>query len=190
MTGDLGYSLSPAIRRVASRFRLIGWISFWMQVISGVIATLLFASALLGIQSMNESAAAGGGLFLASFGLIAVYVGAFWAFRYTRFSRRMQTTNPDLRPRPKDATKIINNGLIISLIGMGLALLGAGAISGTLLIKVISQPQQNVVIGQGALRRFVEPLDVFIVQASINTLMAHFAAIVSSLLLARTVNRQ
>ncbi|MEL6138364.1 MAG: DUF3611 family protein [Cyanobacteria bacterium J06626_23] len=190
MTGELSYSLSPAIRRVATRFRVVGWISFWIQIVSGVIATLLFASALLGIQSMNESAAAGGGLFLGALGLLAVYVGAYWAFRYTRFARKMRTTNPDLRPRPKDAAKIVTNGLIISLVGMGLALLGTGAITGTLLVKVISQPQQEVVISPGAFRRFVEPLDIFIVQASTNTLIAHFAAILSSLWLARTVNRQ
>ena len=193
MTGDLSYSLPPAVRRIANNFRLVGWISFWVQAVTGVIASLLFASAILGIQLTNRNSGnsgAGGGLLFSILGLLAVYVGAYWAFRYTRFSRRLRTSNPDLRPKPKDAAQIITRGLIISLSGMFLGLMGSGAVVGALMLKAISQPQTGVVLNPNDVTRYIEPLDIFVVQASTNTLVAHFAAILSSLWLSRTVNRQ
>ncbi len=194
MTGELGYSLPPAIRRIANNFRLVGWISFWTQVISGIIASLLFVSAILGIQFANrgnaENAATGGGLFIAIAGLLAVYVGAFWAFQYTRFARRLKTSNPDLRPTPKKAVQMITTGLIISLVGMFLGLLGSGAVVGALMLKAIVQPQSSVLVNPRNVTDFIEPLDVFIVQASTNTLISHFAGILGSLWLFRIINRQ
>lgn len=193
MTGELGYSLPPAVRRIANNFRLAGWVSFWVQVVSGVIATLLFVTSLLGLQSVSnrggaENAAAGSGFLLAALGVAAVYVGAFWAFQYTRFARKLKSTNPDLRPKPKNAAKMIATGLSISLLGMFFGLLGAGGVVGALMLKVISQPQSNVAIVNPSLA--VEPLDVFLVQATINALIAHFAGIVGSLWLSRTINKQ
>ena len=194
MTGELGYSLPPAVRRIANNFRLVGWVSFWVQIVSGVIATLLFVTSLLGLQSVSnrtggaENAAAGGGFLLAALGLAAVYVGAFWAFQYTRFARRLKSTNPDLRPKPKNAAKMITTGLGISVLGMFFGLLGAGGVVGALMLKVISQPQSNIAITNPSLA--VEPLDVFLVQSTINTLISHFAGIVGSLWLSRTSNKQ
>lgn len=194
MTGELGYSLPPAVRRIANNFRLVGWVSFWVQIVSGVIATLLFVTSLLGLQSVSnrsggaENAAAGGGFLLAALGLAAVYVGAFWAFQYTRFARRLKSSNPDLRPKPKNAAKMITTGLSISVLGMFFGLLGAGGVVGALMLKVISQPQSNIAITNPSLA--VEPLDVFLVQATINTLISHFAGVVGSLWLSRTINKQ
>ena len=193
MTGELGYSLPPAVRRIANNFRLVGWISFWVQVVSGVIATLLFVTSLLGLQSVSnrggaENAAAGSGFFLAALGLAAVYVGSFWAFQYTRFARKLKSTNPDLRPKPKNAAKMIATGLSISVLGMFLGLLGAGGVVGALMLKVIAQPQSNIAVANPTLA--VEPLDVFLVQAAINTLISHFAGIVGSLWLSWKINKQ
>ncbi|MEA5463170.1 DUF3611 family protein [Leptothoe sp. PORK10 BA2] len=194
MTGELGYSLPPAVRRIANNFRLVGWLSFWVQIVSGVIATLLFVTSLLGLQSVTnrgggaENAAAGGGFLLAALGLVAVYVGAFWAFQYTLFARKLKSTNPDLRPKPKAAAKIIATGLVISILGMFFGLLGAGGVVGALMLKVISQPQGNVALANPSLA--VEPLDVFLVQSTVNTLISHFAGLVGCLWLSRTINKQ
>ena len=193
MTGELGYSLPPAVRRIANNFRLVGWVSFWVQIVSGVIATLLFVTSLLGLQSVSnrggvENAAAGSGFLLAALGLVAVYVGAFWAFQYTRFARKLKSSNPDLRPKPKNAAKMITTGLCISVLGMFFGLLGSGGVVGGLMLKVISQPPSNIAIANPTLA--VEPLDVFLVQATINTLISHFAGIVGSLWLSWKINKQ
>lgn len=191
MTGELEYSLPPAIRRIAGAFRLMGWVSFWIQVVLGVISSiaLLFAVASVTTQSSgNSNPGAGAGLFFSSAGLIAVYLGAFWAFRYTRMSRRLRSQDETRRPKPKDALQLLKLGLYISLIGMFLTLLGAGANVGALLAKAISQPQGAALFGNDV-SRFVQPLDIFIVQANTNILLAHFGGLVCTLWVLNSVNR-
>ena len=94
MTRETDYSVPPAVRRIAGSFRLLGWISFWIQVVLGVIAggILLFASATFGARSPGGSnPGTGTGLILASLGLIAVFISAFWAFRYAQLGRRLRS---------------------------------------------------------------------------------------------------
>ena len=191
MTGELGYSLPPAVRRIANNFRLVGWVSFWTQIIFGIIATLMFTISLLGLQSVE-----GGGstnpvssiaVFLAMLGVVAVYVGAFWSLQYTRFARKLKTSNPDMRPKPKNAAQMIATGLSISILGMLLGLLGAGSSVGRLFIKVISQPQTGAILNP---EQAIEAVDVFLIQATIITLLCHYVGVVGSLWLSRVIDRQ
>ncbi|MBE9078031.1 DUF3611 family protein [Romeria aff. gracilis LEGE 07310] len=194
MTGELGYSLPPAIRRIAGAFRIVGWISFWIQAVLGVISSLvlLFSVATLSGRATQGETNPGtsAGLLFAVLGVLAVFAGAFWSFRYTRLSRKLRTSNPDLRPKPKDAIRAIQIGLMISLAGMLVTLLGAEAIVGSLLAKSLAQPQGSALFNPGNVTQFIQPLDIFIVQANTHTLVAHFAAIASALWLYRSVNRQ
>lgn len=193
MAGELEYSLPPAIRRISSSFRWLGWIGFWAQVILGVISSLalLFAVASLTARSGGSSnAGAGAGLFFSAAGLIAVYFGAYWAFRYTRLSRRLRSSDESRRPKPKDALQTLKIGLYISMGGMLLTLLGAEATVGALLAKALSQPQGVSPFGVGAnVTQFVQPLDIFVVQANTNILLAHFAGLVCTLWIMNSVNR-
>jgi hypothetical protein len=194
MTGELGYSLPPAVRRIAGAFRLFGWISFWTQLVLGIISSLvlLFASATLGARATSTGGAnpgTGAGLSLAVLGLLTVYVGAYWAFRYTRLGRKLRTSNPDLRPKPKDAAQAIRIGVIISLTGMFLTLMGTEAIVGSLLGKAVSA-QTTGFLDPRMVTQYIQPVDIFVVQATTNILLAHFAGLSACLWLSRTVNRQ
>lgn len=191
MTGELGYSLPPAVRRIANNFRLVGWVSFWAQSILGIIATLLFVVSLLGLQAVERGSSANAvssvAVFLAMSGVVAVYVAVFWAFQYTRFAGKLKSSNPDIRPKPKNAAQMIVTGLSISVLGMLLGLLGAGSSVGRLFIKVISQPQTGALLDP---EQAVEAVDVFLIQATIVTLLCHYLGIVGSLWLSRVINRQ
>ncbi|MEO0455545.1 MAG: DUF3611 family protein [Cyanobacteria bacterium P01_A01_bin.114] len=194
MTGELGYSLPPAVRRIANAFRLVGWISFWSQAVLAVISSmvLIFASATLGARAANAGGGnpgTGAGLGLAVLGLLTIYIGAYWAWSYTRLGRKLRTSNPDLRPKPKDAAQKIRIGIIISLVGMLLTLLGTQAIVGSLLGKSVSS-QAAGFINPSVLSQFIQPVDIFVVQAATNILLAHFIGMCASLWLSRAVNRQ
>lgn len=191
MSGQIdSYTLPPAVRRIAGAFRIIGWISFWAQIVLAVVSgfVLLFAVSSLSVRTGANNAGTGFGLFFAICGLVALFLGAYWAFRYTRLSRRLKSVDSSTRPKPKDAMQAIRMGLIINLAGMLLSLLGAEAIIGVLLAKSLSQPQVGI-YNPGNIRDFIQSLDIFIVQANTHIIAAHFAAIVSSLLLLRSVNR-
>jgi hypothetical protein len=184
--------LPPAVRRIAGAFRNAGWVSFWGQIVLAVVATLvlLFSTASINVRSGAGNPGTSAGLFFAICGLILVYIGAYWAFRYTRLSRQLQTPDAKVRPKRGDAIQSVQIGLIINLVGMLLTLLGAQAIVGSLLAKSLSQPQGGAIYDPGRITQFIQSLDIFIVQANTNTITAHFVGILASLWLVRCISRQ
>jgi hypothetical protein len=189
--------MTPTVRRVAGALKWIGWISFWTQVALGVVSAvvLLFAGSNLSTPAQNPlnpsapvaaNPGTGAGLFFAVLGLLSLFVGAYWAFRYTRLARQLKTPT-QARPRRGDAMQVLRFGLLISLVGLGLTILGMQAIAGSLVLKSF---EQGFAIFSGNPLRFITPLDLFVVQAAANTLMAHFVGLVATLWLTRSVNRQ
>lgn len=187
------YSLPPAVRRVASDFRLAGTISFWTQLILAIVSTLVLLFAVFSFNSRGTGSGVNPGtdtgLFLAICGLVTLYVGAYWAFSYTRLSKRLRQADPRNRPKPRDATQALRLGLIVNLVGMFLTILGGEAIIGALLAKSLAQPQGGAIFAE-RLTQFVQPLDIFVVQANINVILAHFCGVVASIWLIWRVNRQ
>ena len=191
------FSPSPAIQRVAGAFRIIGWASFWVQVVLGVISAiiLLVASSNLGAprpNPANPAAAAaanpgtGTGLFLAFLGIVALGGSIYWAFRYTRLSRKLKTANAADRPKRGDAIQTLQIGILINLGGLLVTVLGAQAISGSLLLKSFAQ---GFTIFAGSALNFITPLDLLVVQANTNTILAHLLGLGATLLILRSINR-
>lgn len=185
-------SLPSALQRVALTLRTIGGISFWLQLVLGVISgvILLFAtfSSSFGRQANQAtSQGTGFGAFFALCGLVTLGVGAYFAFRYTRLARELRSSSVAGRPSKAKTLDTIRLGLIVNMVGMLLTILGAFATIGSILAKSFSQ-------FQGALTaidpsRFVQPADLFVVQANTNTIAAHFVGIAASLWLFNRVNR-
>lgn len=192
MNSELDYSLPPAVRRIASAFRLTGWISFWIQVVLAVVSSLVLLFALVSLGARTAAGGAPGAaaaIFLALLGLVAVYVSIYWAFRYVLLGRRLRSRDASKRPSPKDAIQALRLGVIISMVGMLLTLFGGQALIGSLMIKAMQQPQGGTLIMPGGVNQYVTTFDIFIVQANTNTLLAHFASLAATLWLLRVVNR-
>ncbi len=177
---------------IAQAFRLAGWISFWSQVVLGSVAAvvLLFSGVSRDVAVANERTGTGLGIFFAFVGVITLAVSLFWAFRYTRIARQLQSSNPNNRPRKSDTIQLLRFGLIVNLAGLLITIVGALAIVGALLAKSLAIPQT----GGGALvqiepSRIIRPLDIFVVQANTNTIAAHFAGLVASIWLLNRINR-
>ena len=194
MTSDKieSYSpLSPAIRRVAGAFRVVGTISFWVQIVLAVVSTLvlIFSTTTISLRAGTGNPGTGAGLLFAVFGVLVLFVGAYWAFRYTQIGKQLRG---DARTRPKrgDAIQALRLGIAINLVGLLLTLLGAQATVGVLLAKSLSQPQGTAIFDPSQVTRLIQPLDIFVVQANINTISAHFVGVVGSLWLARSMSRQ
>ena len=183
-------TLPSALQQIAVAFRLAGWASFWIQLVLGVVSTLvlLFASFSREVSPGN-SLGTGLGIVLAVSGVVTLGLGVYLAFRYTRISKRLQSSNTNMRPRKADTIQVLRLGLIINLVGMLLTILGAQAIAGILLLRSLSLPQ-----GVGAAlynpQQIIRPLDIFVVQANTNTVAAHFAGLIATLFLLNRVNRQ
>jgi hypothetical protein len=173
------------VKKASAELRSIGWIGFWLQLILAVVSTLIFLFAIPAANMGVKNPGTGGSLFFAVCGLLALYVSIYWFFNYVSIGRKLK--NPDLRPKKADTIKAIRWGLIISSIGMGLTILGAESISGTLLGKSLAIAQPFAVYSPDTLSKIIQPLDIFIVLGNTHTITAHFLGLLGSLwLLHRT----
>lgn len=198
------YSVPPAVRRVATAFRRVGRISFWTQVVLGVVSTmvLLFSSLFLNNQStvttvpnaagrvvtQQSNPGTGFGLFLTGCGLVALYLSIYWAYTYIRLSKKLQVSDTRQRPKRTDVFRRLRSGLFVSLVGMFLTLMGGFAVVGTLVGKSF-QVSAVSVLG-GLPDQLIKGSDIFAVQGVFLVLLAHFIALAASLWLLRSMNQQ
>ncbi|MEO1147272.1 MAG: DUF3611 family protein [Cyanobacteria bacterium J06638_22] len=199
------YAVPPAVRRVANSFRRVGQISFWSQVVLGVVSTmvLLFTSLFLNNRSTvttnlpnvpNVSTATqnnpgtGFGLFLTGAGLVILYASIYWAYSYIRLSKQLQKYDSGRRPKRTDVFGKLRMGLMISMAGMMFTILGGFAVVGTLVGK--SFQVSAVSVFGGLPDQVIKGSDIFAVQGVFLVLLAHFIAIASSLWLLRAMSRQ
>ncbi|KAB2602849.1 protein TIC 21 [Pyrus ussuriensis x Pyrus communis] len=89
-------------------------------------------------------------------------------------------------PPRADVIKSLKNGIVLNILGMGAAVLGMQATVGLLVAKALTSsanPYQGLTPGYSP----VLALDVFLVQASANTILSHFLGLLFSLELLRSV---
>lgn len=181
-------SVPPQLRQIARTFSTTGWVSFWSQIVLGVISgVVLLVSSVFGRNSNANpnNPGTGFGVFFAVCGLLALGGSIYMAFRYTIIARQLQSANSALRPRKADTIKALRLGLLVNLAGMLVTLFGAYAIVGTLVGRSISQAQTALLDPA----RVISGLDMFVVQANINTIGAHFVGIVATLWLLHRISR-
>ena len=172
---------SPKIKKISDNLKQLGRIGFWLQTVLGVISgvLLLIAGAAV-LSGQDKTPGIELGIFCAFCGVILVGLAVIFSFRYIQIARKIQSADPGKRPTKASTLKLIRYGLIVNLVGMLLSILGAEALSGIVLVKVLTLPQ--VTLGSDP-NRFVNSVDLLIVQANTNTIAAHFAGIVASLVL-------
>lgn len=180
-------SLSPKLYGIANTIRLTGWITFWVQLGLAVVAglTLLFASTGRGFTD-QPNAGLGIGIFWAVCGVIALLFSVYWDFRYTRIGKQLANPNPALHPSKADTTKAIRLGIIVSLVGILLTLIGSGATLSVLVAKSISQPPGVAITDPN---KIIRALDVFVMVANINGIAAHFVGAIASIWLLERVHQ-
>lgn len=176
--------LPVKVADIALAFQRAGWVGFWMQLVLGVIAaiTLLFAGP--STRQLNNPGS-GFGLFFTMAGTVALGLSVYWNFRYPRIARQLRTTDFQLRPNKADTLKLLRQGVMIPMVGVALSLVGAFAIVGGLVAKA-AQTQGVLATDPG---RFIQVLDILVVQANTLTITALFTGITISLWLLNRVSR-
>lgn len=181
---------APTLREIASTFRFAGWFSFWFQLVLTVIsgAILLFAAVSTRTPASGNNPGTGVGVVLTVCGIAVLGFNMFWSLtKYVTIGRRLNA-EAAVRPKKAEAIQTIRTGLIASLIGTLLALLGAEAIVGLLFGKAVNQGFAGFVNVDPA--KFIQPIDILVVQASINVILAQFVAISTSLWLLNKMSKQ
>ncbi|KAM3377249.1 Protein TIC 21, chloroplastic [Capsicum baccatum] len=168
----------------ARYFKRLGTLGFWGQLVCTLVAAVILSFSIVITGKITSPFT----FYTTAGGIAAAFVSVFWSFGYLRLSERLKKTanEPSKAPPRADVVKSLKNGIVVNLLGLGAAALGMQATVGALVAKALTQstnPYQSLAPGSSP----VLALDVFLVQASANTIVSHFLGLAFSLELLRSV---
>lgn len=177
--------VAKRLESTARHFKRLGTLGFWGQLVCTTVAAVILSFSTVATGKVT----APGTFYATAAGIAAAFVSVFWSFGYIRLSERLRRTanEPAKAPPRAEVVKSLQNGIVVNLLGMGAAILGMQATVGSLVAKALTTSSvpyyQGLTPGQSP----VLALDVFLVQASANTVLSHFLGLVFSLELLRSV---
>ncbi|XP_042508611.1 protein TIC 21, chloroplastic [Macadamia integrifolia] len=169
----------------ASRyFKRLGSLGFWGQLVCTVVSAVILSFSVVVTGKISSPPT----FYCTAGGIAAAFISVFWSFGYIRLSDRLRKTasDPSKAPPRAEVVKSLRNGIVVNLLGMGAAILGMQATVGLLVAKALTSSVNPYYQGTPGYSP-VLALDVFLVQASANTILSHFLGLVFSLELLRSV---
>ncbi|XP_074286267.1 protein TIC 21, chloroplastic-like [Silene latifolia] len=177
--------VAKRLENTARYFKRLGSFGFWGQLICTIVAAVILSFSVVVTGKITSPAT----FYSTAGGIAAAFISVFWSFGYLRLSEKLRKTasNPAKAPPRNDVVKSLRNGIVVNILGMGAALLGMLATVGGLVAKALTTSTSPYYQGITPGSSPVLALDVFLVQASANTILSHFLGLVSSLELLRSV---
>ncbi|KAJ6832320.1 protein TIC 21, chloroplastic [Iris pallida] len=179
--------VSMRLEKTSRYFKQLGSLGFWGQLVCTIVAAAILSFSAVTTGKITSPAT----FYATAGGIAAAFVSVFWSFSYIRLSERLRRTagDPSKAPPRAEVVKSLKNGIVVNLLGMGAAVLGMQATVGLLVAKALTSSAipnyQGISPGQSPLLA----LDVFLVQASANTILSHFLGLFFSLELLRSVTQ-
>ncbi|OEL35993.1 Protein TIC 21, chloroplastic [Dichanthelium oligosanthes] len=177
--------VSKKLEKTGRYFKNLGNLGFWSQLVCATIS-----AGILSFSAVATGDATAPFTFCATaIGIALAFISVFRSFGYIRLSERLRRTanEPAKAPPRADVVKNLRNSIVFNVVGMGAAVLGLQATVGALVAKALTSSSvpyyQGIPPGQSP----VLALDIFLVQASANTILSHFLGLWSSLELLRSV---
>lgn len=172
-------SNAVALRRIAA-------FSFWSQL------TLSITSAVILFFAVTSSMAPGGApnvsVYFTLIGVVTSVISTFLSSGFQRVARRVLLKGDDVPVRGLASSLLRNVGL--NLWGLGATIVGLQATVGQLVAKTLTTSTANPYVTNPGLRSGAPAaLDAFSIQASTNTVLAHFVSIVFANWLLRILNK-
>ncbi|XP_055815897.1 protein TIC 21, chloroplastic [Solanum dulcamara] len=176
--------VAKRLLNTARYFKRLGTLGFWGQLVCTLVAAVILSFSVVITGKITSPFT----FYSTAGGIAAAFISVFWSFGYLRLSERLRKTanEPSKAPPRADVVKSLKNGIVVNLLGMGAAVLGLQATVGLLVAKALTtstNPYQTLTPGSSP----VLALDVFLVQASANTIVSHFLGLAFSLELLRSV---
>lgn len=183
------------VQRASRALWKAGWWAWWIQLvlstISGVI--VLFAIAFPGVNIRTTASSIG--VLLCGSSVAIALTSLLWTYGYTRLAIRVRQSQPKfLANAPARVRGYIRVGLIISVFGLFVGLVGLQAIVGTLLARLLgtgiattpySALQSNGLSRTGAGfvngASMVQPVDVLVIQACANAMSSLLAGLITAI---------
>ncbi|XP_018827780.1 protein TIC 21, chloroplastic [Juglans regia] len=177
--------VAKRLENTSRQFKRFGTIGFWAQLVSTVVAAVILSFSIVVTGKVSSPAT----FYATAAGIAAAFISVFWSFGYIRLSDKLRRTanEPSKAPPRANVVKSLQNGIIVNLLGLGAAILGMQATVGVLVAKALTSSANPYYQGIAPGYSPVLALDVFLVQASANTILSHFLGLVFSLGLLRSV---
>ncbi|KAJ8446701.1 hypothetical protein Cgig2_002863 [Carnegiea gigantea] len=178
--------VAKRLQNTARYFKRLGSFAFWGQLLCTIVAAVILSFSIVVTGKITSPVT----FYATAGGIAAAFISIFWSFGYLRLSERLQRTanDPSKAPARADVVKSLRNGVVVNLLGMGSAILGLLATVGLLVAKALTTSSTPYYQGVSPGYSPVLALDVFLMQASANTILSHFIGLVSSLELLRSVS--
>lgn len=166
-------------------FMSLGSLGFWGQLVCTVVAAVILSFSVVSKRKITSPTT----LYATAVAIAAAFVSVFWSFGYIRLSDKLRRTanDPSKAPPRAEVVKSLKKNIVLNLLGMGAAVLGMQATVGLLAAKALTSSVNPFYQGIPPGYSPVLALDVFLVQASANTILSHFLGLVCSLGLLRSV---
>lgn len=175
-------------KQVGNIILQVGRVSFWSQLVLGIVATVVFGLASLNYLVIGSNRTPGGEVaVVCAFVSLGILVGSICiSYRYFALSRKLKS--PDLTERPKKSgtIKLVQLLLVINLIGLLLGLVGAQSMVGIALFKTLSQGPNTFNTDP---TKIVNSLDLLTVLSNLQAITAHTAGLITSLWLLNRINK-
>mmetsp|Transcript_19621 Transcript_19621/g.59348 ORF Transcript_19621/g.59348 Transcript_19621/m.59348 type:complete len:248 (-) Transcript_19621:2852-3595(-) len=172
--------------KTALSVRNLSVFSFWTQlslsVVSGIILFFSVQSGTVPGQAPNVS------VYFTLVGTLAGFLSTFLAHSFRRTARAVLEKG-DAVATGKVVSGLLRN-MTVNLWGLGATVIGLQATVGTLVAKTLTSTSQNPYqMGRAVASGAPAALDAFSIQASTNTVAAHFASIVFVTWMLRLINQ-
>lgn len=177
--------VAKRLEKTARHFKRLGSLGFWGQLVCTIVSAVILSFSVVVTGKVTSPAT----FYATAGGIAAAFISVFWSFGYIRLSERLRRTanDPTKAPPRSDVVKSLQNGIALNLLGMGSAILGMQATVGFLVAKALTSSANPYYQGIAPGSSPVLALDVFLVQASANTILSHFLGLLFSLELLRSV---
>ena len=176
---------------MAGYLRLSGWIAFWGQLaLGGVAVLLLMATASSAYYEANPVKVLGFGAHWleggswAYFAIVVLGLTIAGFFACTRIGKRFQR-GLDPRGWQLRLKRTVSGIMFGSSLGVSMAIIGAAFSIALLVAKTVAQPP-GIAITDPA--KIVRAVDIFILLANFNIVVAHFIGILTCLWMLNRVN--
>ena len=178
-------NISKKVQRTANACKRLGRWGFWSQLVLSTVSAviLVFSFLFKGITKATDA-----GLYFILFGIVCGYFTTFWSLGVGRLGNKLQSAvqELDLVPPRADVVRQLSTGLTVNFIGLGATIIGLQATTGVLFAKSLSAAAAAPFSPGGY--NPVLALDIFLIQAGGNCMLAHWIGAAVSLWLLRTVN--
>ncbi|KAI3448134.1 hypothetical protein Pfo_004799 [Paulownia fortunei] len=177
--------VSKRLENTSRHFKRLGSFGFWGQLVCTIVAAAILSFSIVISGKVTSPAT----FYATAGGIAAAFISVFWSFGYIRLSDKLRRTasDPSKAPPRADVVRSLKNGIVVNLLGMGAAILGMQATVGLLVARALTTSANPYYQGIAPGNSPVLALDVFLVQASANTVLSHFLGLVCSLELLRSV---